>query len=109
MMKTKSYRNILVASLLLSLAVFAGCASVNVSNKPRSQPAAVTRVDDARPVADIRAENAQLRARNAELENSHHQWQAAVDREERAKDDLKAQRKRAEDDLKKAKKQAKKS
>jgi len=102
-------RRITILGVLLVSALLVGCADINVTSKPRSQPAAVTQVDDPRPVEDIRAENAKLRARQAELEISYREWQAAVDREERTKKDLKSQKDRAEDDLKKAKKQAKKS
>jgi len=87
---------------LLVLVLLAGCASVNVGTRPRNDPPPVTRTDDPRPVADIRADNARLRARQTELENTYRQWQTAVDREERTKKDLNAQKKRAEDDLKRA-------
>jgi len=99
----KTITKILVLTTL-PLFILAGCASVNVGAKPRNEPPPVTRTDDSRPVANIRAENAQLRARQAELENTYQQWQVAVGREERTKNDLKAQRKRAKDDLKRAKK-----
>ena len=96
--------------VLLVLALLAGCGKFNFTTKPRNTaPPAVTQVDDPRPIGDIRAENARLRARQAELENTYREWQAAVDREEQTKKDLKKQRDRAEDDLKQAKKRAKKS
>jgi len=102
--------SILVA-LLFSLALLTGCGSFSFTTKPRNTapPPAVTQADDPRPVEDILVENARLRARQTELENTHREWQAAVDREERTKKDLKKQRDRAEDDLKQAKKRAKKS
>ena len=100
-----------ILGVLFSFSAFlAGCGSFNLTTKPRSQPPpAVTRTDDSRPIEDIRAENDRLRARQADLENSHREWQAAVDREERTKKDMKSQKDRAENDLKQAKKRAKKS
>ena len=103
----KRYMLLIVGALLFST-ILAGCASVNVGNARNEPPPAMAPVDDARPVATIRAENAQLRARNAELEDAYRQWQAAVAHEEKNKKDLKAQRDREEKDLKIAKDQAKK-
>jgi len=95
--------------VLLVGGLLAGCASISVGTKPRNQPPPVTRTDDTRSIETIRAENAQFRARQAELENSYQQWQAAVAQEEQTKKDLKAQKDRAEKDLKEAQKRAKKS
>ena len=99
-----------IISILLFSVLLAGCASVSIGQKPRNDPPPpATRADDGRPIETIRAENARFRARQAELENSCRQWQAAVDQEERTKKDLKAQKDRAEKDLKEAKKRAKES
>jgi len=99
-----------VVGVVLVVVFLGGCASVSVTRAPRSEsPPPTVRVDDARPIAAIRAENAKLRARQAELETSHQQWQVAVAQEERTKKDLKTQKDRVEDDLKQAKKRAKKS
>ena len=98
-----------IISVLLTGAFLAGCGSVSIGSKPRRESPPVTRTDDARPIETIRAENAQFRARQAELENAYQQRQTAVAQEERNKKDLKTQKDRAEKDLKDAQKRAKKS
>ncbi|MCL2701015.1 MAG: hypothetical protein FWE88_04910 [Phycisphaerae bacterium] len=94
-------------AMLIPVAILAGCADVNITSRRSTPPPAELR-DDGRPIADIRAENARLRARQADLEDAWQKWQIAVAREEQNKKDLKSQRDRAEKDLKTAKDQAKK-
>ena len=96
--------------VVLCSVFLAGCADINIGQKSRNEPQPVmTRTDDVRSVEAIRADNAELRARQAELESTYQRWQAAVAQEERTKKDLKAQKDRAEKDLKDAQKRAKKS
>jgi len=96
---------------MLMLMLVCGCADIKLEPKPAAQssssaqPAATT---DARPIADIRRENEQLRAKQAQLEKENQSWQQAVWQEEAKKKQLNQEKDRLEHDLKAGKKQAKK-
>ena len=106
-------RTTIAISLLVGIAAaLAGCGEVNVDVSDFRVPGAAEPAPppdpsgDPRSGAEIRAENAQLRQNLAQLERTHRDWKAAVDRKEDEVDlledqldALKKQRDRAKDAL----------
>ena len=97
---------VITIMLILAAAMLGGCAQVTVTS-PHREAAAAPAAADSRDVAQLRAENRQLRVQMAKLENDNRAWQVAIDSRQDQLRQLKAQRDQVKQDRDGYKKAAK--